>query len=516
MNREEAALKGNSLDPGLPLLGRAHIAILGMLAVVAILSWLLLAFIHVHDRYNVNAVSGSLLALSERAREGVLYPPLFDGQSYGGTRTMPLPILLYAGAISLGGELLAPAKIVDFLASAALVLVLVAVLIRLGATAILSLALASTVIATQVFLLAGTGIRPESLPTALQLGAVALVAFSSRRALIVLAAALCAVAIFCKLSALWAPIAIAVWLLARERRKLLLFAMVFAAGTVALLVTFDIASDGRILTNLLELGGAGLSLVGGLKSPLKAIELLLQYAQSSFALLPFVLLGLVFATRHSRPTIFQIGLVAATGIALVVLADVGSDYNHLLDFVVLMPIAAFEVAKSLATRLVEPRLVWSFMAVTVLVGSSAALAANAGPSLAASLQLPTTSPGAAYDPRPLVAELSSARTVLSEDPYVPLSRGERPFVMDAFMLLRIARRDPRLVEPLITRIEGGQFDAIVLGEDLQLPDTISWFRDLAFGLPAYQAIRTDYHFCSATGGYFVYFANSLPCPNPGK
>ena len=58
---------------------------------------------------------------------------------------------------------------------------------------------------TQVFLLAGTGIQPESLPTALQLGAVALVAFSSRQSVIVVSAALCALAIFCKLSALWGP-----------------------------------------------------------------------------------------------------------------------------------------------------------------------------------------------------------------------------------------------------------------------------------------------------------------------
>jgi len=515
MRPEEAAINGRALEPRPPLLGHARIALMGLLAALAalaILSWLLLEFGHLNDRYNVNAVSGSLLALAERAREGVLYPPLFDGQSYGGTRTMPVPILLYAGAISVGGELLAPAKFVDFLSSAVLVLVLVAVLRRLGAGVILSLALASSVIATQVFLLVGTGIRPESLPTALQLGAVALVAFSSRRAAILLAAALCVVAILSKFDALWAPVAIAVWLFARDRRSLLLFAVVFAAGTGASLVAFNIASGGRMFTNLFELGGAGISVGGVLRSPLKTVRLLLEDAQSSFALVPVVLLGLVFGTRRSRPTIFQIGLVVAVVIVLIAMADVGADYNHLLDLAVLLPIVAFEVTRDLAARFAEPQLAWSFLVVAVLAGSFAALAVNAGSDVAATLPGLTAAHTAADNPRPLTAELSSARAVLSADPYVPLSLGERPVVTDAFMLLRIARRHPELVEPLQARIESRQFDAIVLLEDLQLPTTVSWFSDGVFGLPIYQAIENNYRFCSATGGYYIYAPYSRPCP----
>ena len=454
MRPGEAALDGRALESRPPLLGHARIALmvlLAALAALAILSWLFLEFGHLHDRYNVNAVSGSLLALAERARQGVLYPPLFDGQSYGGTRTMPVPILLYAGALSVGGELLAPAKFVDFLSSAALILVLVAVLRRLGAGVILSLALASTVIATQVFLLAGTGIRPESLPTALQLGAVALVAFSSRRAAILFAAALCIVAILSKLDALWAPVAIAAWLLARDRRSLLLFTAAFAAGTVGSLMAFDVASGGRMFTNLFELGGAGLSVGGALKSPLKAVELLLLDAQSSFALVPVALLGLVFATRRSRPTIFQIGLIVAVVIVLIAMADVGADYNHLVDLVVLLPIVAYEVTRNLAVRFTEPTLAWSFLVVAVLAGSFAALAANAGSGIAATLPGLAAAQPAADNPQPLAAELGSVRTVLSEDPYIPLSLGERPVVTDAFMLLRIARRYPDLVEPLQAR-----------------------------------------------------------------
>ena len=44
------------------------------------------------------------MALARSLDAGVLYPPLFDGRNYGGTRIMPLSILLHASAARLTGE----------------------------------------------------------------------------------------------------------------------------------------------------------------------------------------------------------------------------------------------------------------------------------------------------------------------------------------------------------------------------------------------------------------------------
>lgn len=499
-------------SPGDRLLPVPARVVLVAIAGATVLAWLFLALAHLHDRYNVNAVSGTFLALAERAGDGVLYPPFFDGQAYGGTRSMPIPVLLYALAMSVGGDVLAPAKLVDLVASAALVLLLVAVVRRLGASWPVVLGLASTVVASQVFLLAATGIRPEALPTALQLGAVSLIAFAPSRKGIVLAALLCALAIVTKVSALWAPGAIVLWLFLTDRPRLLLFATTFAAGLVALLAAFSVASEGRMATNLLGLGGAGLSVIGAAKAPLKAIELLAQHAQATFVLLPILVLGLLFVGRGARPTIFHVGLVAATAILLVAMADAGSDYNHLLDVVVLVPIVALEVIRRLADRWAEPRVAWSVLAAAVLVGSAAALASNAGSSLAATLQLPGAAAPADLDGHPFAAQLQGVEDVLSEDPYVNLARGERPTVADPFMLIRIARRDPALVAPLFARVEAQEFGAVVLGRDLDHPEAIGWYRDFAFGLPFYEAMRASYHLCAVAGDSFLYFPNARACP----
>ena len=67
----------------------------GLISVAAAstLGWLYLAASHLHDRYGALHVQGAWMALARYANEGVLYPPLYDGQRYGGTRWMPLPII---------------------------------------------------------------------------------------------------------------------------------------------------------------------------------------------------------------------------------------------------------------------------------------------------------------------------------------------------------------------------------------------------------------------------------------
>ena len=61
-----------------------------------IAGWLFLALVHIGDRYKVGHVQGIWMALAQYANEGTLYPPLSDGVRFGGTRHMPLPIIVNA------------------------------------------------------------------------------------------------------------------------------------------------------------------------------------------------------------------------------------------------------------------------------------------------------------------------------------------------------------------------------------------------------------------------------------
>ena len=193
------------------------------------------------------------------------------------------------------------------------------------------------------------------------------------------------------------------------------------------------------------------------------------------------------------------------------MADVGSDYNHLLDVIVLLPIVAYEVMQGLARRMDDPRPAWAFLAAMVLVGSSAALAVNSRSNLATAAGL-TGAADPSIDARPLEAELAGAATVLAEDPYISLYRGQQPTVLDPFMLVRVGRRDPALVEPLLALIATGRLDALVLKRDLEDPASEAWFRDFAFGPGFYAAARARYRLCTSEAGFFLYVASSRPCP----
>ncbi len=106
-----------SLPPRLAVLLLQGVA---ALSVVTIVSWGLVAFVHGADSYHVNHVGGAWVGLARYVNDGVLYPPLYDGHSFGGTRYMPLQFLAYAGGAEETGDYLVGAKLVVYLTATSL------------------------------------------------------------------------------------------------------------------------------------------------------------------------------------------------------------------------------------------------------------------------------------------------------------------------------------------------------------------------------------------------------------
>src|SRR5678815_4893995 len=69
-----------------------------IVALTIVLVWGFIGIGHARDRYFLNHVSGIRMALARSVDAGVLSPPLYGGSNYGGTRIMPLSILLHASA----------------------------------------------------------------------------------------------------------------------------------------------------------------------------------------------------------------------------------------------------------------------------------------------------------------------------------------------------------------------------------------------------------------------------------
>jgi hypothetical protein len=460
---------------------------------------LLVAAVHLGDRYGVDHASGARIALARYAAHGVLYPPLVGDDSFGGTRFMPLPVLLHAALSRLTGEYLVSGKLLAAATMVAVLVVMFRVLRGKDCPMLLSAGLVGVVLVTQTGLLAVTGLRGDSLPLLLQLLAVAAATSSNSRRSTWVSAALAALAVTAKLHAIWAPAAIVVWLWTSDRRRLRHFAVAYVGFTAMLLGILVAISGGRLVENVFGLSGAGLTGPGGvLTSPYRLVHLLVGEALGTWVLLPLALVVVGLALRRRSVDPWQLSLIAALLVVLVVLSDIGTGGNQLLDTVVLTGIVVGHAAGLGIPQLGSVRLYRSALSaivVWVLVTGTVTL----GPAVRDALG--TLGDSSRYRARPLAGIADSTTRVLSEDPYLPVSLGQDPVVLDPFMLPRIGRHDPSAVQALVSRIDHHDFDLVVLVQPLEDAD---WWANYHFGTQVIAAVQRSYQLRQRVQGYYVY------------
>jgi hypothetical protein len=472
------------------------------LAILILLSWLVVAIIHAGDRYGIGWVQGSWMALAKYANAGVLYPPLYDGHSYGGTRFMAIPVLLHAGAAAITGEYLISGKLVGVISVLLLLALTWALLRKLLCPIPVALALTSMILVTNTGFMAATRIQGDALPVFFQLAAVSAIAFEGRRATLG-AAALSVLGLLSKTSALWAPMAIAVWLVARDRRRAMLYTTLFVTLLVVSIAAFQILSDGRMLTNVFSLTFAGVGGLGGLRdSPSNLLWQLTSFASAAWALFPFALLGgfLNFGRREAE--ILYVALVCDALIMLVVVADAGVTQNHLIDLVVLIVLAVGALWQPAASK-PDNRFLITTISIAVLwigITSFAVVVYPEARSALGSMLHADTKRELAADV--MSGHIASNEVILSEDPYVPVSIGQLPIVLDAWMLRRLAQQHPDWSDSLARRIETREFDKVVLARPLDGNEY--WYRNVHFGRSISDAIRRHYRFSQQVGNYYLY------------
>lgn len=486
------------------LLGFAVIAS----SALVLVSWLLIAIAHVDDRYNVGHVTGAWFALARYVNEGVLYPPLFDGQAFGGTRNMPLQFVIHAGLARMTGEYLVSGKLLAYSSAAALCALLFFICRAISGSSVLAAGLVAAVLSTGTGLLDSTTVRGDTLPAALQLGALHAVTrrsptISSRAT--AFAGLLCALAFFSKLTAVWGAIALALWLAFRDRRRLAVFIAALAGCAAVLFSVFEYASDGRMSENIIALATAG-----GRMSPPDTLTKFVQLGQGSanaaWILAPLAIAVVGAGIVRRRMTVYQISLAVAVAILLFVLADVGTDLNQLIDVEVLTAVVVAEAVRSTQPRATAVMFPLALGAVLWGTLTSYQTKLRSDTAIAVRSLLGRDS-GYEHDP-PLKSSIMPTDRILSEDPYVAVSHDKDPIVLDAFTLIKIVREHPEWQATLIRQIRQHRFTKVVLGERLDPYD--EWFRIYSLGTPIALAIAGSYRLVEVPddfrpgGRYFVY------------
>jgi hypothetical protein len=338
----------------------------------------------------------------------------------------------------------------------------------------------------------------DPLPVALQLMALTLVARPRGTAAIVMAGLLCALALLCKFSAIWAIGAIALWLFIRNRRALAPFlgAYVAVSGLGFLLV--QLVSGGRFWQNIYVFSSSAVAGEGIRRVPSQFAEMAV-IAPTFYALLPLAVIEFVLSIRDKRITIYHFAAPFAAASLIVVLTRLGAGSNHALDLMILSAV--------LTARL---WMRWTHEALSraALVPIAVTLAIFASYPLFRVSVDEASSELLRGDARFFDRLLGPADQILSEDASIPIMRGQVPVVLDPFVLPTIWARDPTALEALVEKLERHEFDRVILVFPLNdAPE--DWYA-MQFGTRVADAIEQNYVFLEGRGTYHYVYAPRSP------
>jgi hypothetical protein len=492
--------------PQLPVLQWVPVA-LWTVASAIFAGWLTLAVVHVRDDYRVSHVQGVWIATAEEARSGRLYPPLFEGEHYSGTRYMPLPIVLNAAASALAGDPIIGGKMLAATLMTVLLATIVVVLKRSSCPLSLAFALAAVVVATDTGLQAATTIGGDLLPVVLQIGALALAARGRNSGQFAVAGALAGLAFASKFTGVWGAFAVTTWLVMKEqRRPAAIFAMTTIAAAAVTLGSVQLFTNGGLSEHMLAFAFAGVP--GGatiIRGPNQLLFNLLGHATGAVVLFPLAAISAMLTGGWRQLSVFHVALMYALLVLMVVYADLGAGFNQLLDLVVLVVLVIGEWVGRVTTKgdLAAAPVLALVIAVSVVWADGLDLVRTVGVDVRGAVA--AARKGSA--PRAAVAVsrmVGPSDEVLAEDPsiYVPLQR--QPVVMDPFMLLRLDRQHPQWVDPLIRRINERQFALVVLVVPIENRTFDYWWNDFQFGPRVAAALSQSYRPDGTLGRYFLY------------
>jgi len=453
--------------------------------IAAALTLLVLIPYRIYEGGYLTHVSGAWGVLADDVAHGVLYRPLFSEIGYGGTRYFPLHFLLQGLLHAIGVPLRMAGHSLELAAGALLLYGAKLALKESGVSTRVAWTGAFLGLASRTAVMGLAGIRGDLFPVALGVLGLALIPRDGRlRASAVLFLAL---AVFAKPTLVWAP---AGAVLAALGRRSLRQAVVWGAsvgGLIGLLLLLaNLASHGEMLRSFKACAGGGGASLSNL-----ATGLALTRPGEMLWVLGGVALTLRRGLKAVSEPLCAAGLVCLP-LTLVLLSGKGIHINHLVDA---SSLGALAVALAVATPSDWQRPArWLMAAATTLALAEVWLLDGMlhrhGELESVVAALPTT-----------------GGPILSEQPWIPLVAGERPYVLDAFALRLTRRTLPALDHDLLDKTASCYFRAVVLiGRAEKAPE---WYDTVEFGPGFREALLEHYRFSRVVGGYPVYLPH---CP----
>lgn len=459
-----------------------------------------------HNDAWINHPAGTLIAMAADLKVGIFYRPLYGNVGYGGTRYFPLYVVFQAALLKLGLPLLLSAYLLSAAALLSLIVGLFFLLRALGVEPWLAACSAGALLAANCAQYSLFSPHADGLAAALNVWGLAVIARANpTRGKIAAASLLFTLAWSAKVTTVFGLAAAFAWLLGTGLPQLAwALAIETICGYVAAAAILHLATHGRFWTIFAACASGGTNLLAALAGPWHMLTTAERFdpvtlwfgALAVIALAQVLLCGRLL---RSLPALLFLATLAVTGF---IYGTPGVKDNHLLD---LQAASLVLIATALA-RAREPQKHWCVTALALVVLFAA---------------VPTLryfkNRDLGFHPQRFPAVLATIggtqRPILAENPVVPLLAGQRPYVLDAWMLRLLRQRIPGFGDPLLEKLRSRSFGAVVLV--VGNPNTGYgrwWYETLQFGPGFAAALTQNYRLVATMDDQKIYLPISGELP----
>lgn len=439
----------------------------------------------------LDEVSGAWAALADDLFRGCFYRPLLGPLGFGGTRAFPLYFTLHALLMRTGLDLIRAGYLLSAL-SGLLALWGTYLLLRyLYVPRGLALLVSLWILAPLGTCRALASFHPDLLAIGLEVCGLAVSLKSQNRRGIALAGLLFALAFATKMTAISAPVAVSLyWISSHKPKAALRLASVLAILCAVVLTTMQAASNGRAFHLLLASGGTS---VQWLLLSAKSFWQVLLYEPVIAAFV--IVAGFIAVTRtQETPRLATLWFVCSLAVTVLIYSAPGAATNHLLE----LHTASMVLAGTALVRHRRGPLPWMLSAIILIAFLLNLRGIRTSPNNLANIH------------EALQTADSAAGPILAENPLLPIVAGQRPRVLDPFMLNLLARSHPEVRAAFNTELEQRRFAAVILDHDPDSPQARNWYAYTQFGDGFLEELDKDYVRVPSSGTLVVFKPRQSP------
>jgi hypothetical protein len=409
---------------------------------------------------DLTTASGTWIALADDLKHGMLYRPMYSELGFGGTRYFPLHIVLHATLMKMGLGPEAAGHTLEALAGLTLIFGIYRILRKLRITPLTAICISVLAMAPQASQIAVLSIRGDLLPAAFVILGLSFCIGTRVDRRQVLVASLCFILAFAaKATSLYGVGAVILtFLLYRQLRNAAFLLVATGLGCAAVVGATSLASGGRFLVVMRACAvAAGFHLATGI-SHLVNIPVLESPVELVFLVLGFAgCIALVLTRGLTMPAVFFAVTVVSTTITLA--AD-GTNLNHFVDIDVACLIV---FAAWLFDERTKERAFGIAVMVSIAIFASSSALWSIRHMQGSGYWDFAYSPGL-HDAVKFIGKQD--KPILAMHPLLPILAGQRPYLIDAWMLAVVTEKNPGFEQPMLDAIRQRQFSAIVLEFDL--------------------------------------------------